>query len=123
MADTPDNPSTLDTWVAKLERKGFRPDKDRTALMLVPDIPLTFFADERTFTLTKVPPEHVAIMTHTGYGEYERGGVTATVNLGGYVIFYTNYERRPPVDTMGFFNSQGEPLDDAGREIQARLFD
>ena len=121
-----EGPRTLDTWVAKLEQKRFEPDKQRIALANLSNLTLTFFEYERSFTLPKVPPEHVAIMKHIGHGEYEKDGATTTVHPGDFAVFYTNYERKPPIqniDTMGFFNSQGEPLDDAGRGIQARLFD
>lgn len=117
---------TLDAWVTKLYQKGFQPDTDRSALVLakVPDSALIpFTTDERSFTLSKVPPEHVAILRQVDHGEYTRHGVTTTASPGDFAVFYTNYQRKPPIDTLGFFNTQGEPLDDEAREIQTRLFD
>ena len=125
MSTTPDKPNTLDGWVTKLHEKGFRPDTERSALVSakVPDSALIPFTDERCFTFSTIPPEHVAIVRNVNDSVYFRNGVTTNIKSGDFAMFYTNYQRRPPIDTLGFFNSQGEPLDSEAREIQARLFD
>jgi len=125
MSNTPVNKlSTLDAWVAKLQQKGFLPDSEKTALRVevMRSDPAILFTRERSFALRKVPPEYVSIAEQRDPGDYERGGNPIHLNSGDFVVFYMNYQHTP-IDALGFFNTQGEPLDDIARKIQAKLFD
>lgn len=115
-------PSTLDRWVARLQQRGFRLNE---GIPGAPDELQHLCNQVRSLVLPteNFPPSifgSVTIVGHRSPAEYMNNGGTS-VKPGDFLVFYR--ARMDALPSQGFFDAQGEPLDDIARGIKAELFD